>query len=135
MVSGSLESTGLFAAGTILIGFGGGLFSVGMLTAVMDAADTRQAGLALGAWGGVQATAAGLAVASGGAIRDATTRLGADGHLGPAFTGPAAGYSVVYNIEIILLFATLVALGPLVRTARLRRTTTTQQFGLAGFPG
>lgn len=135
IVSGSTESTGLFAAGTVLIGFGGGLFSVGMLVAVMNLADTRQAGLALGAWGGVQATAAGLAVASGGAIRDVTTRLGADGHLGPAFAGPAAGYSVVYNIEIILLFATLVALGPLVRTARLRRRTATGQFGLAGFPG
>jgi BCD family chlorophyll transporter-like MFS transporter len=135
LLSAPTQSAPMFAAGTALIGFGGGLFSVGMLTAIMAAADTRRSGLALGAWGAVQASAAGLAIAFGGAIKDLTTRLGADGALGPAFTGPAAGYSVVYNIEIILLFATLIATGPLVRSARASGLGQREKFGLAEFPG
>jgi BCD family chlorophyll transporter-like MFS transporter len=35
--------------------------------------------------------------------------------LGEALDTPSTGYSVVYHIEIYLLFATLIALGPLVR--------------------
>jgi MFS transporter, BCD family, chlorophyll transporter len=57
--------------------------------------------------------------------------------LGPGLTGPAAGYAVVYHIEIILLFATLVALGPLVRSHRgaQRTAKVDARFGLAEFPG
>jgi BCD family chlorophyll transporter-like MFS transporter len=71
--------------------------------------------MALGVWGAVQASAAGGAIALGGLIRDGVGALAARGALGPALTGPAIGYSVVYHIEIYLLFATLIALGPLVR--------------------
>jgi hypothetical protein len=60
----------LFALGVLLIGFGGGLFSHGTLTATMKLAPPSQVGLALGAWGAVQATAAGVAVATGGVMRD-----------------------------------------------------------------
>jgi BCD family chlorophyll transporter-like MFS transporter len=140
IVSAPAQSTILFAVATAMIGFGSGLFSVGMLTAVMANAHRDRNGLALGAWGAVQATAAGLAIATGGAIRDIVTRLGADGGLGPAFVGPAAGYSIVYNVEIILLFATLVAIGPLVKGSRMVRTAEAgahhnRRFGLAEFPG
>jgi BCD family chlorophyll transporter-like MFS transporter len=48
----------VFATGVLLIGFGGGLFGHGTLTVTMNRAPTDQAGLALGAWGAVQATAA-----------------------------------------------------------------------------
>lgn len=37
--------------------------------------------------------------------------------LGPVLTGPAIGYCAVYLIEIALLFATLVVIGPLVRAS------------------
>jgi BCD family chlorophyll transporter-like MFS transporter len=47
---------------------------------------------------------------------------------------PSVAYSVVYHLEIGLLFATLIAIGPLVRTTRSPRTTP-QPFGLAEFPG
>jgi BCD family chlorophyll transporter-like MFS transporter len=52
-----------------------------------------------------------------------------------ALDNPATGYSVVYHIEILFLFITLVALGPLVRTA----TTDTRdggagKIGLADLP-
>jgi BCD family chlorophyll transporter-like MFS transporter len=35
--------------------------------------------------------------------------------LGEALAAPATGYSVVYHVELYLMFATLIALGPLVR--------------------
>ena len=54
-----LESVLLFRIGTALIGFGGGLFAAGTLTAAMALARDGESGLALGAWGAVQATAAG----------------------------------------------------------------------------
>jgi BCD family chlorophyll transporter-like MFS transporter len=132
-----LDSAWLFRAGVAMIGFGGGLFSVGTLTAAMGM-DRRNVGLALGAWGAVQATASGIAIAGGGAIRDAVAGLAMDGSLGDALMLPATGYSFVYHIEMYLLFATLAAIGPLVRIAHTRhRDGTPQQgkFGLADFPG
>ena len=65
-----LESAWLFRVGTALIGFGGGLFAVGTLTAAMAIATSGHSGLALGAWGAVQASAAGIAIALGGVLRD-----------------------------------------------------------------
>jgi BCD family chlorophyll transporter-like MFS transporter len=82
----------------------------------------------------VQATSAGAAIAGGGAIRDLMSALAAQGHLGVALANPATGYSIVYHIEIALLFATLAVIGPLVRS----RNAAPQQelkFGLAEFPG
>jgi BCD family chlorophyll transporter-like MFS transporter len=129
-------SATLFRAGTVLIGFGGGLFGVGTLTAAMALADRGQSGLALGAWGAVQATCAGVAIALGGALRDVVAGLAADGRLGPALTGPATGYGAVYHVEIALLFATLAAIGPLVRPAgEARPLPSSSGFGLAEIPG
>ena len=54
----------MFGLGVGLIGFGGGLFAHGTLTASMALARPEDRGLALGAWGAAQATAAGLAIAS-----------------------------------------------------------------------
>jgi BCD family chlorophyll transporter-like MFS transporter len=136
--AGPLHSVALFRAGTALIGFGGGLFAVGTLTAAMDLARDGTSGLALGAWGAVQATSAGLAIAAGGAIRDLVQGLVAAGSLGPGFSDPAiapsVGYAVVYHIEIALLFATLIAIGPLVRV-RSGSGRPQSRFGLAEFPG
>ena len=110
-----LDSILLFAIGTALIGFGAGLFGHCTLTAAMGTARTGQIGLALGVWGAVQASAAGSAVAAGGLIRDGISFVASNGILGQAMNGPATGYSFVYHIEIYLLFATLIAIGPLVR--------------------
>jgi BCD family chlorophyll transporter-like MFS transporter len=137
-----LGSALLFRIGAALIGFGGGLFSVGTLTAAMGlephpqgTTNTSANGLALGAWGAVQASAAGIAIALGGGLRDAVSGLAAQGSLGPALTGPSTGYSFVYHVEIALLFATLVAIGPLVRPASETRPQGAAKFGLAEFPG
>ncbi len=129
------QSPFLFRVGAALIGFGGGLFSMGTLTAAMGLETNGQSGLALGAWGAVQASCGGLAVAAGGAIRDVISGLASQGLLGPALVGPATGYGVVYHFEIALLFASMIAIGPLVRPARERRAHPGGKFGLAEFPG
>lgn len=132
--SDPLGSALLFRAGTVLIGVGTGLFAVGTLTAAMAAAPAGVGGLVLGAWGAVQATATGVGIALGGFIRDLVGGLAEQGTLGAALTGPGTGYSVVYHIEIGLLFLTLVAIGPLVRRAPAGAPRPSTRFGLAEFP-
>ena len=129
-----LESAWLFRCGALLLGGGAGLFSVATLTAAMDLAESGGSGFALGAWGAVQATAAGTAIALGGFIRDAVGQLSASGVLGEALTGPSVAYSAVYHIEIVLLFATLIAIGPLVRPVRASPSAASGRFGLAAVP-
>lgn len=97
----------LFLLGTFLIGFGGGLFSHGTLTATMQLAPSDQRGLALGAWGAVQATAAGVAIGLGGIIRDIVVAIGAANWFPEGVIGPATGYSFVYLLEIGLLITTI----------------------------
>ena len=130
-----LDSTLLFHAGTAAIGFGGGLFSVGTLSAAMSLDRQEANGLALGAWGAVQATNAGLAVLAGGVIRDLVGRLAAGGMLGPGLTDPSLGYSVVYHLEVGLLFVTLAALGPLALPMAGRAAPRAARFGMAEIPG
>jgi MFS transporter, BCD family, chlorophyll transporter len=134
-----LESAALFRIGVAGIGFGSGLFAVGTLTAAMGLDAQGLHGLALGAWGAVQATCAGLGLAAGGVIRDAVSSIAQSGLLGSVLAVPATGYSFVYHIEIYLLFATLVAIGPLVRRSGLAAphhpSGLPGRFGLAEFPG
>lgn len=136
--SAPVGSAALFYLGAAGIGLGGGLFSVATLTAAMNLPERGLAGrgLVLGAWGAAQATAAGLAVAFGGFLRDGVGHLAMDGSLGPVLVTPAAGYSFVYNLEIALLFITLAVLGPLVQTRILTPKTDREaaRIGLAEFP-
>jgi len=129
-----LESANTFRLGTFLIGFGAGLFSVATLTAAMGLDAQGFTGLALGAWGAVQATAAGLAIFLGGALRDLFSAWAVSGRFGEVLTSPGVGYSLVYQVELVLLFATIVAVGPLVRLSRTQAATS-KKFGLAEFPG
>jgi BCD family chlorophyll transporter-like MFS transporter len=133
-----LDSGLLFRFGNGLIGLGGGLFAVSTLVVAMGlqapGETSAGSGLALGAWGAVQATAGGLAVALGGTLRDVFEALAAHGWLGSAMSEPQVAYSVVYHLEIALLFGTLIAIGPLVRPAGAPRSPR-QRFGLAEFPG
>ena len=128
----------LLFLGATAIGLGLGLFSVGTLIEAMNLAKSETAGLALGAWGAVQATCAGAGIALGGATRDVMAWLAADGSLSAVLATRATGYGTVYIIEILLLLAGLAAIGPLVGHAR--RTTTDsrdsagQPFGLREFP-
>ena len=105
ILAGLMPSTGLFSLGVFLIGLGGGLFGHGTLTATMQSAPPERAGLALGAWGAVQATAGGLALALGGVLRDAFDWV----------THSHGGYTAVYALEGLMLAITLLALWPLLR--------------------
>jgi MFS transporter, BCD family, chlorophyll transporter len=105
----------LFFFGTFLIGFGGGLLSHGTLTATMNHAPEKQRGLALGAWGAVQASSAGFAVAFGGIARDIIAGMSGRDLFGRWAIGPATGYSLVYSLEIVLLAVTLLSMIPLIR--------------------
>ena len=116
ILAAPLASAKLFGLGTFLIGFGAGLFGHGTLTATMNLAPQNQTGLALGAWGAVQASAAGLAIALGGIIRDVVAGMTA-----PTALGAAMAYDCVYGIELVLLFATLVAMLPLMRRRAVSR--------------
>jgi MFS transporter, BCD family, chlorophyll transporter len=107
MASAPLASPTVFVLGIFLIGLGGGLFAHGTLTASMQLAPPGQVGLAMGAWGAVQATAAGVGMALGGIVRDTVAMV----------SSPVMGYSAVYLIEILLLALTLWAMGPLMRSA------------------
>jgi len=141
--SAPLDAVWLFRAGTMLIGFGGGLFAVGTLTAAMSMERTGHIGLALGAWGAVQASAAGLAIAFGGALLDTVGSMATQGWFGPVLNSPVTGYSAVYHLEMAMLFVALIALGPLVRPVAAPRaaepnTVTSRlphRFGLADLPG
>ena len=133
-----MNSPVLFFAGAGLIGFGGGLFAVATLTAAMTmpASGVAGRGLALGAWGAAQATAAGVSIAMGGGLRDWIGHAALSGRMGEALATPATGYSFVYHTEIGLLFVTLVILGPLVRQSGPLTPAETGQrpMGLADFP-
>jgi MFS transporter, BCD family, chlorophyll transporter len=120
----SLSSLALFVAGVFAIGLGGGLFSHGTLTLTMNRAPKDQAGLALGVWGAVQATAAGVGVALGGIGRDTVQAVAVSGAFGERLTAPATGYAFVYGLEIVLLVATLMAMAALLRQeAKARQKT------------
>ena len=105
LVSAPIASAELFTIGAVCIGFGAGLFGHGTLTATMNQAPPGQAGLALGAWGAVQASTAGVAMALGGIIRDLAAQL----------TDSATAYSTVYGLEVLLLLLTLLVMNPLVK--------------------
>ncbi len=134
LLAAPLDSSLLFRVGTGLIGLGGGFFAVGTLTSAMMLGREQHTGLALGAWGAVQATATGLAIAAGGALRDLVSNWAASGALGQTLSGPATGYGTVYYIEILLLFAALVAIGPLARRLG-EQDDQSPGYQLAEFPG
>jgi BCD family chlorophyll transporter-like MFS transporter len=132
ILAAPLGSVPVFALGTLMIGLGGGLFAHATLTACMRVAPPGQIGLALGVWGAVQATAAGSAIAAGGIARDIVAALAVQGRLGEALSSPAIGYLVVYAAEILLLFATLAVVGPLVRGTGVAGSRPQPGSGVAG---
>lgn len=132
--SAPLASVDLFRLGVLLIGFGGGLFSVGMLVTAMSFPNKAHSGLVLGAWGAVQGVAAGVAMAVGGVIRDVVSQMANSGWLGESLQSQATAYSFVYHVEIYLLFVVLIALGPLLRRSKDQPVVNGPAFGLAEFP-
>ena len=131
LLASPLESPMLFRGGVVLIGFGAGLFSVGTLTAAMGLDTEGRSGLALGAWGAVQATGAGIAIGSAGIIRDVMSGLATHGALGTTLVSNTTGYGTVYYLEIALLLVGLVVIGPLARHSSETRLPRPGQLDLA----
>ncbi len=97
-----------FLLGTLATGLGAGLFGHATLTASIRGAAANRIGLALGTWGAVQATCAGLGVALGGIVRDVITAMpSADGRMS------FAAYNTVFSIEIVFLCLTVLVALPL----------------------
>lgn len=99
-----------FLVGTFATGLGAGTFGHATLTATLRATDKDRVGLALGAWGAVQATSAGIGIALAGIVRDLIVGLGPK-----SGSNAETPYNVVFSIEILcLILAFLVAL-PLIK--------------------
>jgi BCD family chlorophyll transporter-like MFS transporter len=114
IVSSMGYGTPIFLAGVFATGLGAGLFGHATLTATMRAAPKNRIGLALGAWGAVQATAAGIGIALAGIVRDVV--VGLQGETGNAATTP---YVVVFMIEITFLVAAAFVIWTMVRKMNL----------------
>ncbi len=128
--SAPLDAGWLFRLGALGIGFGGGLFAVGTLFTAMRM-EGQFVGLALGAWGAVQSAAAGIAMFFGGALRDVISSVTTQGLWGPGMTDPSVGYSMVYHVEMLFLFITLIAIGPLVKRSTVFSPVVPPTLGLA----
>jgi MFS transporter, BCD family, chlorophyll transporter len=129
-----LASVPLLYSGAVAIGFGTGLFSVGTMIAAMGLAPRESAGLALGAWGAVQASCAGAGIALGGLIRDGMAYVALHNGLGATLAYRATGYGTVYMIEILMLLATAVVLGPVIGLHLENGKMRDDHFGLSEFP-
>ena len=128
--SAPLDAGWLFRLGALGIGFGGGLFAVGTLFTAMRM-EGQFVGLALGAWGAVQSAAAGIAMFFGGALRDVVSSFTTQGLWGPGMTDPSVSYSMVYHVEMLFLFITLIAIGPLVKRSTVFSPVVPPTLGLA----
>ena len=111
----------LFLLGVLLIGIGTGLFGHATLTATIRAAPSERTGLALGAWGAVQATAAGIGVALAGIIRDLLVGWQGDG------IDSQLPYTVVFMIEILFLVVALIVITPLLMKSGKANQNTTRR--------
>ena len=107
----------LFLVGTFLTGLGAGVFGHATLTATIRSAARDQIGLALGTWGAVQATSAGIGVALAGIVRDIIAVRPA-----PEMLEPHAPYNAVFLIEIIFLVLACTTLLAGLGQKRMRHT-------------
>ncbi len=108
ILSSLVGQTALFLVGTFAIGLGIGLFGHATLTATMRAAPADRIGLSLGAWGAVQATAAGVGVALAGVVRDGLVALP-----GVAGSGAAGPYNTVFALEAFILLIAVALAAPM----------------------
>ena len=111
--SGPLEAAWLFRCGVGLIGFSGGLFSVGMLVTAMGMAQDGSrlgnlGGLVIGTWGAVQATSAGAAMAVGGALNTGGSMAGVVGIPVVAYLSGHGAWTAAFFIGAGLALASAV---------------------------
>jgi BCD family chlorophyll transporter-like MFS transporter len=100
-LSGLLTNQDVFYGGVVLLGLGTGLSTVANLSLMLDMTTAGNVGLFIGAWGVSSALARWMGSILGGVVRDIVT------HLAGNFV---AGYVVVFGIEALLLFVSLLLL-------------------------
>ena len=122
ILSAGFGQAPLFVLGTFVAGLGAGLFGHATLTGSIKAAPEGRIGLALGAWGAVQATCAGIGVALAGVVRDILINR-------PVLSGLEfeMPYLVVFAAEIVFLILALFVLVPLLAQARRQISQTTDR--------
>jgi BCD family chlorophyll transporter-like MFS transporter len=101
LLSGVFISQSLLYIGVISLGAATGLSTVSNLSLMLDMTIPGSVGLFIGAWGMASAAARLIGNISSGVIRDLITELTAN---------PAAGYLVVFGLEIGLLIISLLLL-------------------------
>lgn len=101
IISGTLQQTGMFYGGVVLLGLATGLSTVSNLSLMLDMTLVGSVGLFMGVWGMSTAIARLIGNLLAGVVRDVVSLVVADNLL---------GYSVVFGIEAILLFASLIIL-------------------------
>ncbi|MET1414804.1 BCD family MFS transporter [Roseibium sp. HPY-6] len=135
ILASPLGMDGLFFAGAVGVGLGGGLFAVCTMLAAMGISKKADSGILVGAWSAVQATAIGVSLLLGGVIKNVVNALAFEGVLGPAMNTAGTGYLFVYHLEIGLLFLCLAVLGPLTGLRYRQTQESDTRFGLAELPG
>ena len=94
-------SPGLLPLWILLLGIGGGFFTVGAIALMMDMTPATQTGLFIGAWTLLQALARGPASFAGGALHSAALKLGA---------ATSQAYAAVFLVEAAGLVISLLLL-------------------------
>ncbi len=125
-LGGLLTRQDVFYAGVVLLGLGTGLSTVANLALMLDMTMAGNVGLFIGAWGIADALARWMGSIVGGAVRDIVTQL---------TNNSVTGYVVVFGIEALLLFVSLLLLRQIdVKAFRWQadRQTITERASLIG---
>jgi BCD family chlorophyll transporter-like MFS transporter len=108
IVSGLMTSTSVFYVGVVLLGLATGLSTVSNLSLMLDMTTAANVGLFIGAWGMSNAFSRLTGNVLGGVVRDSVTQIA---------QSPATGYQVVFFIETLMLFVSLILLSKIDVTA------------------
>jgi MFS transporter, BCD family, chlorophyll transporter len=98
VISGIVNSPGIFYVGVVLLGSGTGLATVSNLSLMLDMTTPGNVGLFIGAWGIANAASRLIGYVVGGALRDAVTQFAHN---------IETGYIVVFSIEGLMILVSL----------------------------
>jgi MFS transporter, BCD family, chlorophyll transporter len=98
VLSGIVNSPGIFYVGVVLLGAGTGLATVSNLSLMLDMTTAGNVGLFIGAWGIANAASRLIGYVVGGALRDAVTQFAQN---------IETGYIVVFSLEGLMILISL----------------------------
>ena len=124
--SGILISLPVFYLGVVLLGLATGLATVSNLSLMLDMTIAGNIGLFIGAWGMADAFARLTGSVMSGAVRDLVSRLAENAIL---------GYVIVFNLEALMLLASLFLLRSIdvsIFKRQAMETTVVERAAIAG---